>query len=164
MADAHRPDAAAHVAELQGRAVAVGLRPLAAQVIETPALTVALVTKLFGETAGIEVRTALAVFVDEPLIGKQRPLLGIERRQLAVGDVVGDRGEEVVGVGRAARDIDNRRAEVAEGLLQADGTGGLPPLAGTPPQAAQEPMAMTAAASAAARRIWSTMGSPATMQ
>lgn len=36
-------DAAAHVAELQGRAVAVGFRPLAAQVIEAPALTVALV-------------------------------------------------------------------------------------------------------------------------
>ncbi|MOA55970.1 hypothetical protein D3C78_1798650 [compost metagenome] len=30
---------------------------------------------------------------------------------------------------------------------------GLLPLAGTPPQAEQEPMAMTAAASAAARRI-----------
>ena len=69
-----------------------------------------------------------------------------------------------MGIGRAARDIDNRRAEVAEGLLQADGTGRVAAAGGHPPQAAQEPMAMTAAASAAARRIWSTMGSPATMQ
>ncbi|MNC77036.1 hypothetical protein D3C75_1288880 [compost metagenome] len=40
---------------------------------------------------------------------------------------------------------------------------GLGPLAATPPQAAQEPMAITAAACSAALRICSTIGFPATM-
>lgn len=164
MADADRPDAAAHITELQGRAVAVGLGSLAAQMVEAPALTVALVTELLGKTPCVEVRTTLAVFMDQALIGKQWALLAIQRRQLAVGDVVSNRGEEVVGIGRAAGNIDDGGADIAEGLFEADGTGRVATAGRHAPQAEQEPMAMTAAASAAARRIWSTMGSPATMQ
>ncbi len=100
--------------------------------IETPALTVALVTKLLGKAAGIEVRAALAVFVDEPLIGKQRPILGIQRRQLAIGDVVGDRSKEVVGIGRAARDIDDGGADIAERLFKTDSAGRVATAGGHP--------------------------------
>ena len=41
---------------------------------------------------------------------------------------------------------------------------GLPPLEGTPPHAAQDPMAMMAAAPLAASRMCSTIGLPATIQ
>ncbi|MNC07796.1 hypothetical protein D3C75_553540 [compost metagenome] len=127
MTDADRPDAAAHIAELQGRTVAVGLRSFTAQMVEAPALTVPLIAKLLGKTTCVEVRTTLAVLVDQSLVGKQRTLLAIQRRQLAVGDVVGNRGEEVVGIGRATRDIDDGGADIAEGLFEADGAGRVAP-------------------------------------
>jgi hypothetical protein len=80
VAGAHRPGPGAHVAEQDGGAVGVGLRPLAAELVEAPPLAVALVAELQGETAGVEVGAALAVLVDEPGVGKLGAGLRIEIR------------------------------------------------------------------------------------
>jgi len=78
MPNPHWPGVAAHVAELDGRTVGVGLWPLAAELVETPALAMALIAELLGEASGVKVRSAFAVVVDQPTIGEQRSALGIE--------------------------------------------------------------------------------------
>ena len=97
MTNPHWPGIAAHIAELDGRTVGVRLRPLAAELVETPALTMTFIAELLGETPGVEVRSALAVVVDQSPIGEQRPALGIECGQLLEGQIVENGREQVVG-------------------------------------------------------------------
>ena len=75
MPGADRPGAEADVAETDRRAVGVGLRTLAADLVEAEALPVSFVAELEREAPGIEMRTPLAVLVDQPAIGEFRPVL-----------------------------------------------------------------------------------------
>ena len=67
-----RPIVFAGIAKADGRAVGIGLWPLATQLVQAIALAVAGITKLHGETTGIKVRAALAVFMNQARIGKLR--------------------------------------------------------------------------------------------
>src|SRR5689334_11395291 len=92
------------------RAIRVRRRAFATELVEAVAVLVAVVSKLFGEAAGIEVRAARAVLVNRLTVGKLRSTLVVERRQRAVGRVLEHGAEEVIGVGRAAWNVDHRLA------------------------------------------------------
>jgi hypothetical protein len=111
MAAAHRPVVLAGIAEAQGRAVGVGFRTLAAELVEAVALAVAAVAEFHGEAPGVEVGAALAVFMDQARVGKLGTAQLVEFRQLAEGEEMHHGGEEVVGVGRAAGNGHHRLAE-----------------------------------------------------
>jgi hypothetical protein len=78
MADADRPVALADIAEADGRTIGVGLRPLAAEFVQAPALAMAEIAVFQGKAAGVEMRAPLAVFVDQPAVGEFRPVLDIQ--------------------------------------------------------------------------------------
>ena len=111
MAATDRPDASPTSPKPMRRAVGVGFRPLAAELVEAVALAVALVAELHGEAAGIEVRAAFAVLVNQARVGEHRPAELIHRRQLAEGEEVHHGGQEVVRIGRATGNGDHRLAE-----------------------------------------------------
>ena len=80
-----------------------------------------LVAKFAGKTAVVEMGTVLAVFVDEATVGEHGPVLVIQSRQLVEGQEVDDRGEQIIDVGWATRNIDHRLA--GKSLLHANATG-----------------------------------------
>lgn len=103
MPDAHRPGIGPNIAELDGRAVGIGLGSLATEFVETPALAVTFVAELLGEAGGIEMRPAFAVVVDQASIGEERPALAVKVRQLLKRQIIEDRREQVVGRGRTSQ-------------------------------------------------------------
>lgn len=60
------------------------------------------------ESSSVKVRAPRAVFVDDALVSKSRPAILIQLRQLAHRDVFQDHREQVIRIGRAARQIDDR--------------------------------------------------------
>ncbi len=101
MSGTHRPRAGTDIAKQNGRAVGVSFRPLAAKLVQAPALAMSLVTELDRKATGVEVRTALAVLVDQPVVGKFGAALAIQLRQAVESEEVQHRGQEVVRVRRA---------------------------------------------------------------
>ena len=130
MPDSHRPHAA-DITELQCGAVAVRFRSFAAEVIEAPAFTVTVVAECFGKTSGVKVSAALAVFVDQTTVSKQRPVLS-SSPGFAISDDVGNRCREVMRVRRAARIL----ITVLPGRTASSDAApvGLSPAAATPPR------------------------------
>ena len=61
-----------------------------------------------GEAAGVEVGSPFAMLVDLPAVGELGASQFVELGDLFEGEVVEDRGEEVVGGRRASRDVDDR--------------------------------------------------------
>ena len=88
----HGPGTGAGVTEQDTRAVGVGFRPLAAQFVEAVALAVSFIAELDGETPGIEVRTTLAVLVDQARVSEFRPTELIDGGQRTEGQEVHHRG------------------------------------------------------------------------
>lgn len=119
--------------------------------VEAPTFTVAFIAKLFSKTTSIEVRATFAVFVNQTAIGECRTVFGIQLRRLTISDDMRDRCEEVMRVRRTAGDVDDGFAW--QNFLQADGTRWVNASGSNTTHAAQEPMAMIAAAPSAARRI-----------
>ena len=83
------------------RAVGHGLGALAADLVQAPALLGPLVTPGQRELAELEERPALAPVVDEVRVGEERATHRVRRRELSEGEVVDDRGDEVLHVERA---------------------------------------------------------------
>ena len=104
--DADWPVSFADVAEADGRAIGVGFRSLAPDLVKTKALAVAVIAKLQGKAAGVKMRTPLAVFVDQPAVSELGPGLTVQRRWLTEGQQIEDGGEEVVGIGRTTGNVD----------------------------------------------------------
>ncbi len=102
MARAHRPGLHPCVPEQDDGTVGVGLRTLAAELVQAVALAVVLVAEFQRETAGIEMSAALAIFVDEPAVGEERAAQFIDGRQFAEGEEVNHGGKEIVRVRRTA--------------------------------------------------------------
>src|SRR5690606_9953696 len=67
-----------HLVEVLGRAVGKRLRPLAAELVQAPALAMPLITELLREAACIEVRPTRAVLVHGAAIGELRTALGVQ--------------------------------------------------------------------------------------
>ena len=121
------------------------IRALAAQMVETPALAVARRRRTATQTPGVEVGPARAVIMNVAVVREQRALLGVELRQRAglartagpcrgaCTDWAGSPGgSRWASPGRWRRRRPRRSdSGSAEGI---------------PPQDAQEPIAMTAAA------------------
>ena len=110
MPGSHRPRTETDVAESDRRAVGVGLRTLAADLVETEALTMSFVAEFEREAPGIEMRPPLAVLVDQAAIGEFRSVLLIEFGRPLEGQHVQDCRQEIVGAGRAAGNIDHEFA------------------------------------------------------
>ncbi len=113
-----RPGAEADIAEADGRAVGVGLRALAADLVQAPALPVAEIAELQREASGVEMRPALAILVDKAAIGEFRPVLLVEIGRLLEREKVQNGGNEIIRIGRTARDVDDElsRHDVLRGL------------------------------------------------
>ena len=120
MTAADRPGTGTGIAEQDGRAIGVGLRPLATQFVKTVTLAVAFVTKVHGKTAGVEVRAALAVLVHQTRVGKFRTPQVIDLGQRAEGEEMHHRRQEIIRIGRTARDGYHRLTEYGR---DAGGTG-----------------------------------------
>ncbi|CQR22777.1 Uncharacterised protein [Yersinia enterocolitica] len=107
VADTHRPDAAANIAEFQCWAVAVGFRPFTAEVIKAKTLAVAFVTKLTGKAPGIKVWAALAVFMNQAAVSKGRAVFSIQCWWPPKGNNVGHSRQKVMRIRRAAGDVNH---------------------------------------------------------
>ena len=101
----------------------MGLRALAAQLVEAVAEAMPFVTELPGEPAGVEVGAAGTVFVDRPAVRPLRARLVIEFGQRAQRGELQDGAQQVVRIGRAARDGDDGLA--LEYLRRAFRAGGI---------------------------------------
>jgi hypothetical protein len=96
-----------HIVEALDGAVGVGGWSLAAEFVEAIAQGVAGVAVGLRESSGVEMRTPLAVLVNPAAVSELGPAKRVQLRQTFEREIVEDRGEEVVRVGRAARDIDD---------------------------------------------------------
>src|SRR5262245_46410907 len=83
-----------------------------------------------GEAAGVEVGTAGTVLVNRLAVGELRPALVVERWQRAESRVLQNGAEKVVGVRRAARNVDHGPA--GHDLVYAAGTRGVRISGGNP--------------------------------
>src|SRR6185369_224474 len=123
MTDTHRPGHA--VIETDNRAVGIGCRPFAAQLVEAVAFGVGRVAIGLGKAAGIEMGPALAVFVDLAAVGELGTTQLIQFRQFVEGYIIQYGRQEVVGVGWTAGDVDDRL--VLDDLTHTDRTGRIGP-------------------------------------
>src|SRR5579864_2017992 len=88
----------------------VGHWTLATEFVEAPAFAMAVVAEGRGEASGIEVRAARAVLVDHSVIAELRTVEFIHLRQATHRHVFQNHREQVVWIGRASGEIDNRLA------------------------------------------------------
>ena len=136
-------------------------RALAAHLVEAVAGAVAFVAPRFDVLAGVEVRAPLAVVVDRLAVGEQRPAVAIERRPALEGQVVDEQRGEVLDVGRARRQVDQvLHARAPRRRRRARRSGWARP-PGMPPNAAQVPIAIVAAALPQTSRAMSSADAPA---
>ena len=146
------------VGEPDGRAVGEGLGALAAHLVEAPALLRPLVAPGHDELAELEVGAPLALVVDEAAVGEERPMRGVGRRPRLEGQVVDDRGGQVVDVDRAAGQVD-QRGRPTRPSRDPDRPGrAAARRAGAPPSKAHEPTAIVARAPAQTSRTMSPEG------
>ncbi len=120
-------------------------RALTAQLVKAPAFAMALIAVGIGEAAGIEVRPPRAVLVDDALVGEVGP--AAVRRVRAAGSWSRIREPRPAG----CKDWAGIRARFTMGLPEITASTPTAPVGfgsaeGTPPQEAQEPIAITAAA------------------
>src|SRR6266487_5928014 len=83
-------------------AVVGGFRPFAAEPVQAPAVPVPLIPPLDGKLPGVEVPAPRAGVVDELAVGEQRTAELIRGGERAEGQIVDDRGGQVVQIGRAS--------------------------------------------------------------
>src|SRR5581483_4293877 len=105
MSSLHGPTGAvvpAHRGTVEGR-----LGTFASHFVKTPALAVSFVAPLLHEAPGVVVSAALALVVDDPSIGKQRPVVLIGGWQGAEGEIVHQHRCCVYRVLWAAAEIDH---------------------------------------------------------
>src|SRR5579864_3940990 len=76
------------VIEAHRRAVERCLRTFAPHLVEAPAAPVSLVAPLLHVATSVKMSTALALIMDDPSIRKERPIVLIDCRQLAEGQVM----------------------------------------------------------------------------
>src|SRR5512140_1405760 len=107
VADSYRPRPHDLVEMLQG-AGSVGPGSLAACLVEAIPVPVPLVAEPFDEPAGVEVRTARAILVDGARVRESGPPEAVEGGQDPVGRVLEHRPEEIVRIGGASREADDR--------------------------------------------------------
>jgi hypothetical protein len=85
-------------------------RALAAQFVEAPSLAVSFIPESGGEAACVKVRAARAVLVDDAFVRESGTPELIELRQSAHGHVLQYHCQQVVRIGRAAGQVDDRLA------------------------------------------------------
>ena len=110
MTDADRPGAGTGFAKGHRRTVGVRFGPLAAELVQTAANPVHFVSELCCKPAGVKMRAPFAVLVDASAVCEFRPSQLIQFGQFLEGDIMQYRGEQVVGVRRAAGYGDDRFA------------------------------------------------------
>ena len=120
MSDSDRPGIDDFI-EVPRRTRRMGDRPLAPELVETPAIPMRLVTELRGKAARVEMRSPGAVVVNQTVVGKQRPAVRIDFRQLASRRIFEDGSEQNVRVRRTTGKIHDRL--VPDQRVDADGTG-----------------------------------------
>jgi hypothetical protein len=108
MTDTYRPDI--DVVEANSRAVGEGFWALAANFIQTVTELVTLISKVFDETAFVEMGASLTMVVDSSAISKERTVQLVKGRQSLKGQVMENGTEEVDRVRWASGDIDDRFA------------------------------------------------------
>src|ERR1022692_392542 len=84
--------------------------PLAAHLVKAPALAVAFVAERSGKSAGIKVRAPRTIFVNHSLVRELRTANVVQLRQFAHGDVFQNHAQQVVRIGRAPGEVDDRLA------------------------------------------------------
>src|SRR5512143_678498 len=107
VADPDRPRPHDLAEMLQG-AGGVGPGPLAARLVEAVPVPVPLIAEPFDEPAGIEVRTTRAILVDGARVREGGPPEAVEGGQGPVRRILEHRPEEIVRVGGASRETDDR--------------------------------------------------------
>ncbi len=85
VADAHRPDI--DIVEPNRRAVGEGFRSLAADLVQTVAKLMELITELLDETAFIEVRPPFAMIVNSASVGEERAVELVDYRQFVEREI-----------------------------------------------------------------------------
>src|SRR5271166_5890295 len=98
---------ARNLIEVPGRASGVRHRPLAAEFVQAVSLAMAFVAKRGGEPASVKVSAARAVLMNHAVVGKARTAELIQFGQSSHGYVLQNHGQQVVGIWRAARQINN---------------------------------------------------------
>lgn len=121
-ANSHGPHVR-RLVEHANRAAGVDVRSFAAQLVETPTLTMAVVTELLREAAGAEMRAARALHVDNAIVSELRAQVGVEFRRIASPNTLEHRADEVVGSRRTAGQIDGGHA--AQQIGDADRARGI---------------------------------------
>src|SRR5271166_1118346 len=96
--------------ELAGGAGGVRDRSFATELVEAPAFAMAFVAECQCIAAGVEVCAARAVVMNHALVGEFGAAEFVERRKLAHSDVLENYGQQVIRVGRATGQIDDRLA------------------------------------------------------
>src|SRR5208282_2124091 len=107
--DADRPHPG-NLIEMTRGAGGVSDRPLAAELVEAPALAVSFIAERGRKPAGIKVRSPRTIFVDHALIGERRAVELVQLRQPAHGDVFQNQSQQVVRIGRATGQVHDRFA------------------------------------------------------
>jgi hypothetical protein len=98
-------------------------RAFAAELVQAPALAVALIAEGPSEASGVKAGATGTVFVDDSVVGELWPSEFVERRQFAHRDVLENHGQKVVRIGRAAREIHDRLA--GDDRIDANRAGGI---------------------------------------
>ena len=114
---------AATVVVADHAAVGVGLRTAAAHGVEAVALLLLFAAELVDELAVLEVAAALAIVVNRLIEDQRRLAHAVELGDDAHEDDVDEHGDQPLGIGRAARHVDDRGADAGfrEELLNAHG-------------------------------------------
>ena len=105
-ADPDRPHARNFI-EVPRRTGRVSYRSLAAEFVQAISLAMSFVAERRGESSCIKVSAPRAAFVDDAVVGEFRTAELIQFRQATHGDVFQNHGQQVLGIGRAARKIDD---------------------------------------------------------
>ena len=97
-------DCHADVAEQDGGTIGVGLWAFAAELVEAIALAMTFVAEFQREASSVEMGPPFAIFMHQPAKANDGRPSASSRRQFAEGQEVNDAGEEIVGIGRTARE------------------------------------------------------------
>ncbi len=109
------------IVPLHHRTVEGRRRALAAHLVQTPAFAMPFVAPLGDESAGVVVRAALALIVNDAAVGEQRPVVLIERGQIVEGQVMHQHRRRIGRIVRAAGHVDH--LDPGHGLLNAQRAG-----------------------------------------
>src|SRR5579871_1463332 len=82
-------------------------RPLAAELVQTPAFAMSFISECEGEPASIEMRATGAVLVNHTVVCKFWTVQAVHLRQSPHRDVLEHNGQQVVGIWRTSWQIDD---------------------------------------------------------